>query len=84
MVGTMNGQTVSKKQVESALQVMMAVAEAIRAAGPDGLPSGNLYAVVMTTGLSLPEYEKLVSILIGSGVVEKTSAHVLRWTGKVA
>lgn len=63
-------------QVSQALTIIRTVADAIREAG--SIPSGHLYAMLMPYGCTLSSYEKIVSILVESGRVEKT-ANVLTW-----
>lgn len=71
--------TADPKQVEAALKQIQAVAEAIRAAGPDGTPSGPLYVLVMPY-MSLAVYESILGILERAGLVKQRN-HVVRWVG---
>ena len=52
-----------------ALLIIRTVADAIREAG--SIPSGHLYAMLMTYGCSLSQYESIIGILVESGRVEK-------------
>lgn len=67
----------STEKARAALAVVAAVAEVIRELGT--VPSGDLYARVMGH-ISLEEYEKLIGILKGTGLVSE-SAHQLKWIG---
>lgn len=71
--------TADPKQVEAALKQIQAVAEAIRAAGPGGTPSGPLYVLVMPY-MSLAVYESILGILERAGLVKQNN-HVVRWVG---
>lgn len=71
---------VSRERVRAAVQFVAALGEAIRAAGTDGIPSGHLYALVMSTGRSLADYEGAIGVLKRAGVVEER-AHLLTWVG---
>lgn len=55
----------------------MAVAETIREVG--SVPAGVLYANVVDY-LSLEDFQRVVAILKGAGLVEEDS-HVLTWVG---
>jgi len=52
--------------------------ETIREAGPNGIPSGHLYAALMGH-LSLDSYQALIGMLKTAGKV-KESYHVLTYT----
>ena len=64
-------------QKRAALDVVFAIAEAIRTLG--SVPSGELYARVMNV-MSLQSYQQVIASLVAAGVVEE-SAHMLRWIG---
>jgi len=69
--------SVNKKQAQAAFAVLTAVSEAIRTARQ--IPAGELYAVLMGR-MDLAGFDKLVAILVGSGLVEKRG-DLLRWIG---
>lgn len=56
------------------------VADAIQEAGPHGIPSGHLYAVMMHA-VNLQTYTYAIDILKESGAVTE-QFHRLFWTGK--
>ena len=58
-----------------------ALAEAIRALG--SIPSGHLYAALMTIGMTLDTYNRFLSTLIGAGLVRRDPSHLLTWIGPV-
>jgi hypothetical protein len=71
-------QTVTNTEVKAALGIIQAVAEAIRELGE--VPSGHLYANLMSK-LSLEQYEQLLDVLKGAGLVRESNAHLLTWVG---
>ena len=64
--------------LKSALNIAIALGQAIHAAGPQGIPSGHLYAGVMGK-MDLPTYEAAIGFLVKQGVV-KRSGHLLTST----
>ena len=72
--------TVTPAQVKAAFNVAVAVTQAIHDAGE--IPSGTLYAMLADKlKLDLPGYEALMRRIKGSGLVEETPGHLLRWVG---
>ena len=69
---------VTTQRVEAGLQVVRAMAEAIRDLG--SVPSGHLYARLMGR-MDLQSYEGLIGILVRSGLVTQDASHVLHWVG---
>ena len=59
--------------------LLVTFSEAIRAAGE--IPSGTLYAAAMMQGMELEAYNKAIETLINTGLVKRTPAHLLVWTG---
>lgn len=70
--------TITKTQLTAALEILRVVADLIREAGE--IPSGEIYAAVMSTGMSLDGYTAMIDRLKGTGLIEE-KAHVLRWVG---
>jgi hypothetical protein len=64
---------------QAALNIVKAVGEAIRDCGPQGIPSGHLYAAVMDI-VPLAGFQSIVTALKGAGMV-KESNHLLVWIG---
>lgn len=62
------------------LEMVEAVAESIRELGE--VPSGHLYALCMGH-MSLERYDAVISSLVRAGVVRRSAAHLLTWTGPV-
>jgi len=62
---------------DAVMEVIMALAETIKATGDDGIPSGHLYAASMGV-MSLESYEMIISTLVRAGIVTRSN-HVLRW-----
>lgn len=69
--------TATLAQARAALNIVLALAEAIRELGR--VPSGTLYANVMGK-LDLATYEAAIRMLKNAGLVKET-AHELEWTG---
>ena len=67
------------EQFRAAVMLCEAFLEAIKTAGPNGIPEGTLYAMVMGQGVSLGTFERIVGILIEAGKVSKRG-HVLTAT----
>lgn len=63
---------------KAALEVMMALAETIRAAKE--IPSGHLYARVMGI-MDLDNYNGAIGVLKRTKLVEEDRNHMLRWIG---
>jgi len=70
---------ITKEQARAAVEVVTTLAEAVRDLGE--VPSGELYAVAMSAGLSLGQYQSVLGVLKRAGLVEETPAHLLRWVG---
>lgn len=65
-------------QEKAALQVVLAVGEAIKDLG--SVPSGHLYARLMGH-MSLETYNKVIALLVKTGAVKEEN-HLLTWVGK--
>jgi len=65
-------------EVKAAVQVVVAVGEAIKELG--SVPSGHLYAHLMGR-MSLETYNKVIGVLKQTGAVKEEN-HVLSWVGK--
>jgi hypothetical protein len=60
------------EQVAAVIEVLHAIAEVVKAAGPQGIPSGHLYAMLLGH-LSLRQYELCIDKLISSNVIKQTN-----------
>ncbi len=71
------------QQKKAALAVAMAVCETIREAGL--VPSGHLYAHLMTQNCTLEQFEALIRLLVNAGLVRRegqgTELDRLVWAG---
>ena len=76
----MSAAKVTAEQVQGALAITRAVADAIKSLGE--VPSGHLYAHLMGK-LSLNEYTQVIGILKRAGLVTESS-HLLKWVGPQA
>lgn len=47
------------------------IVSAVKAAGPMGCPSGNLYAVLMTAGCTMEQYDQMMGALVKAGKLTK-------------
>ena len=66
---------ITKEQVVMTLQTLHAIADTIRAA--KRIPSGHLYAVVMSH-MDLATYDRIVQVLKNCGLVKELN-HELIW-----
>lgn len=69
----------TSEQVEAAAKLMAVVVDTIRDAGE--IPSGHLYAALMSAGCTLSTYEQLIGVLERRGLIEVDPSHVIRWIG---
>lgn len=58
-------------RAKALLEVFEAVVDAIDDCGQTGMPSGVLYAHLMTKGCTLPQFEHMMEILVASGRIRK-------------
>lgn len=63
------------------LAAIKALAEAIHDAGPQGIPSGTLYAAFMAHGISLESYNRLLDAIVRTGLVKVEPSHLVKWVG---
>ena len=70
----------TREQQAMGVKLMIVIIQAVRKAGPMGLPEGHIYAAMMGV-CTLPAFESLVQQLIGTNLV-KRSGHVLTWIGE--
>jgi hypothetical protein len=66
----------SSDKATAAVNVLRAIVDAIRDAKT--IPSGHLYAMLMSGGCTLSQYQSIEHTLIGSGLVRK-SGDLLHW-----
>lgn len=69
----------SAEEITSALSIVGVIGESIRELGQ--VPSGHLYAVVMSGGMDLAQYEQAIGLLKRSKLVAEDASHMLTWTG---
>lgn len=74
----MSTQTPTSEQILGIIEATLAIGDAIREMGE--VPSGELYARLMPTGISLDAYMTIIDVLTHAGVV-KLSNHMLTWIG---
>ena len=77
----MSAKDPDQHDVLSAIELVRTVADSICELGE--VPSGHLYARVM--GVMDPRcFERIVTLLVDAGLVERTPSHLLRWVGPEA
>lgn len=67
-----------EQKMQAAVQIMKAVAEAIKEAG--SIPSGHLYSQLMGK-MSLGSYEKMIAMMQRMGII-KVDDHFISYVGK--
>ncbi len=77
---TQTQQPVTGKDLKAGLEIIKAVADAIRELGR--VPSGHLYARLAASGCTFENYEKIISIIKNTGLVRETPGHELVWIGE--
>jgi hypothetical protein len=64
----------TEAQIQQGVSVLKIIAdiviEAIQAS-PQGAPGGHLYAALMSTGMTLEQFERLINLLVETGKVTK-------------
>lgn len=70
-----------QKDLKAAELVIRVIADAIRELGE--VPSGHLYANLMSTGLTLNGFQSVLGILTKAGLI-RVENHVITWIGKAA
>ena len=64
--------TTTAAQAVKALTILVdSVVEAVQTAGTLGLPSGPLYAILATQGVSLATYQLLMNALVSAGKITR-------------
>lgn len=60
------------QQIEALRAIGRAILEAVRAAGNLGAPGGHLYAALMVSGCTLPQYEQIMGGMVRAGVLTRS------------
>ena len=68
----------TKEQIKAFLGLIETIREMIEVSGPQGIPAGHLYAMVMPHNISLEMFEKCVGILVEAKRVTRGPMHLLR------
>lgn len=53
-------------------KIGVAIVETVKEAGTQGTPAGPLYAALMTTGMSLEQFEHIMSALVAGKMLRKS------------
>jgi len=53
-----------EKQKQTIWEIGNLIVETVKAAGSMGMPSGHLYAVMSSAGISIGVYEQLIGVLV--------------------
>lgn len=67
------------QDVQQAFGMVVAVSEAIREMGE--VPSGHLFAILNARGVGIENYNRIINILITTGLVKRLPSHLLMWVG---
>ena len=59
------------EQLKALKAVADAIIETVQLSGPLGAPGGHLYAALMAHGVTLEQYEQIMSGLVGAGKLRK-------------
>ena len=70
----------TKQQVEAVIDLMGAVVYAIQKAG--SLPSGDLYARMMTSGMTLGQYDQMIASMKRMNLIKEEN-HILTYIGEL-
>lgn len=68
----------NKQDVLAAIELVRAVADAIRELGT--VPGGQLYARLMDV-MDIRCFEQVIALLVNAGLVERLPNNILRWVG---
>ncbi len=60
------------EQIKALKAVADAIIETVQIAGPLGVPGGHIYAALMTHGMTLEQYEQIMSGLVHAGKLRKS------------
>lgn len=64
--------SVTKEQAAASMRrVILAIVQIIEECGPQGTPSGVLYAALMTYGMSLEVFEGIMGAIVRAGIATK-------------
>ena len=74
----LNSSTPTVRQLNAALAITIATAEAVREARQ--IPSGTLYAMLMGK-VDFEGYQGLLRTLSGAGLIQVMPSHMVVWTG---
>lgn len=69
---------VTKQDIIAAIQKTKIIADAVKEAGTDGIPSGHLYAIVMSA-YSLSEFQQIIDLLKRNNIIQEKEVHLLVW-----
>lgn len=75
-----NTDSVTKEQLQAGLAMVLEIGKAVKAAGPNGIPNGHLYAMVSSLGLT--SYQTIIRMLKNAGAIEERGS-VLHYIGKI-
>lgn len=67
------------EQVRGYLACVQGFADAIREAGPLGVGKGPLWAMAMSTGISMQAFDGMIALLTSSGLVRQEQSFRLVW-----
>jgi len=59
--------SLTAEQAQALRRIVAMITETVAEAGPNGAPSGHLYAALMTAGCTLSQYQSLIGALVKTG-----------------
>lgn len=62
----------TKQHFLAYLDLIDAVIDAVKQAGPQGAPAGPMYAAMMTGGVTLEQFEKMMALIVTAGRLRKS------------
>jgi hypothetical protein len=68
--------TITKEDLHAGFQTIRAIADTIQEV--QEIPSGKLYAMLMSHGLTILQYEKIIGILQRAGLITVKN-HLIKW-----
>jgi hypothetical protein len=64
------------QQKKILLDIIELIREAVREAGPLGLPEGTMYSILMAQGCTINQFENIIALMVRTGAIHK-QVHLL-------
>ena len=62
----------NQQVVDAIAKVANIIEETVNESGPMGVPSGLMYAAMMTTGMSLESYQTIINVMVAEGRISQS------------